>query len=205
MKLYHTELSGHGHRARLFLGLLGLQHELIDVDVAAGAHKTPEFLALNPFGQVPVLDDDGLLVPDSNAILVYLAKKTGRTDWLPEDAAGAAAVQRWLSVAAGELAYGPCAARLVTVFGARFNPAEVIERSHVLLARLESHLTQRDWLVGAGPTLADVAIYSYVARAPEGNVDISDYAAVKRWLGRVEALPGFVPFAQTPAGLTAAA
>ncbi|GAA4257312.1 glutathione S-transferase family protein [Azospirillum formosense] len=204
MKLYHHPLSGHAHRARLFVSLLGLPHELVEVDLKAGAHKTPEFLALNPFGQVPVLEDDGVVVSDSTAILVYLAKKAGRSDWLPEDAQGAAAVQRWLSVAAGEVAYGPAAARLVTVFGAGFNPDEVIGRAHTLLKRLDSHLSGRDWLVGVQPTIADVAIYSYVARAPEGNVDLSGYPAVNAFLRRVEALPGFVPFAQTPAGLTAA-
>ncbi|TWA69863.1 glutathione S-transferase [Azospirillum brasilense] len=204
MKLYHHPLSGHAHRARLFVSLLGLPHELVEVDLKAGAHKTPEFLALNPFGQVPVLEDDDVVVSDSNAILVYLAKKAGRSDWLPEDARTAAAVQRWLSVAAGEVAYGPAAARLVTVFGAGFNPDEVIGRAHTLLKRLDSHLSGRDWLVGIQPTIADVAIYSYVARAPEGNVDLSGYPAVNAFLRRVEALPGFVPFAQTPAGLTAA-
>ncbi|CAO3457124.1 Glutathione S-transferase, unnamed subgroup (EC 2.5.1.18) [Azospirillum argentinense] len=204
MKLYHHPLSGHAHRARLFVSLLGLPHELVEVDLKAGAHKTPDFLALNPFGQVPVLEDDGVVVSDSNAILVYLAKKAGRSDWLPEDARTAAAVQRWLSVAAGEVAYGPAAARLVTVFGAGFNPDEVIGRAHTLLKRLDSHLSGRDWLVGVQPTIADVAIYSYVARAPEGNVDLSGYPAVNAFLRRVEALPGFVPFAQTPAGLTAA-
>ena len=205
MKLYHHPLSGHAHRARLFLGLLGVPHEAVEVDLKAGAHKRPEFLALNPFGQVPVLDDDGTVVPDANAILVYVACKLGRTDWLPEDAAGAAAVQRWLSVAAGELAYGPAAARLVTVFGADFRPAEVIGRAHTLLARMETHLVGRDWLVGAGPTIADVALYSYLAGAPEGNVDLSGYPNVNAFLRRIEALPGFVPFARTPAGLTAAA
>lgn len=203
MKLYHHPLSGHAHRARLFVSLLGLSHELVEVDLMAGAHKSPDFLKLNPFGQVPVLDDDGVVVADSNAILVYLAKKAGRGDWLPEDPSGAAAVQRWLSVAAGEVAYGPAAARLVTVFGAKFNPDEVIGRAHTLLARLESRLSGQDWLVGDHPTIADVAIYSYVARAPEGNVDLSGYPAVRAFLRRVEELPGFVPFAQTPAGLTA--
>lgn len=205
MKLYHHPLSGHAHRARLFLSLLGLPHELIEVDLKAGAHKKPEFLAKSPFGQVPVLEDGATLVADSNAILVYLAKKTGRTDWLPEDPAAAAAVQRWLSVAAGEVAYGPAAARLITVFGAGFNPDEVISRAHLLLGRLEAHLAGRDWLVGQGPTIADVALYSYVARAPEGNVDLSAYPGVNAFLRRIEALPGFVPFAQTPAGLVAAA
>lgn len=205
MKLYHHPLSGHAHRARLFLSLLGVPHEAIEVDLKAGAHKRPEFLALNPFGQVPVLDDAGTVVSDSNAILVYVARKLGRTDWLPSDSQGEAAIQRWLSVAAGELAYGPAAARLVTVFGAKFNPEEVIGRAHTLLGRLEAHLTGRDWLVGERPTIADVALYSYLARAPEGNVDLSGYPTVNAYLRRIEALPGFVPFVQTPAGLTAAA
>jgi len=205
MKIHHHPLSGHCHRVVLFASLLGAAHELVEVDLKSGAHKTPGFLALNPFGQVPVLVDDGIAIADSNAILVYLAKKAGRTDWLPEDALGAATVQRWLSVAAGEIAYGPAAARLVTVFGAGFNADEVIARAHVILDRLERHLTARDWLVADHPTIADVAIYSYVARAPEGNVDLSAYGAVRRFLDRVESLPGFVPFVQTPAGLSASA
>jgi len=203
MKLYHHPLSGHSHRVRLLVSLLGLPHELVEVDLKAGAHKSPDFLKLNPFGQVPVLDDAGIIVADSNAILVYLAKKAGRSDWLPEDSSGAAAVQRWLSVAAGEVAYGPAAARLITVFGATFNADEVIGRAHTLLGRLESHLSTQDWLVGDHPTIADIAIYSYVARAPEGNVDLSGYPSVTAFLGRIEQLPGFVPFAQTPVGLAA--
>ncbi|MCC8975264.1 glutathione S-transferase family protein [Bradyrhizobium brasilense] len=204
MKLYHFALSGHAHRARLFLSLLGIPHELVDVDLKSAAQKRPEYLALNPFGQVPVLDDDGAIIPDSNAILVYLATKLGRTDWLPQDARGAAAVQRWLSVAAGDLAFGPAAARLITVFGAKHNPDDVIARAHVLLKRLEAHLAGRDWLVGAAPTIADVALYSYLSSAPEGNVDLSAYARVNAWLRRIEALPGFVAFAKTPVGLAVA-
>ena len=111
MKLYYHPLSGHSHRAHLFASLVGARPDLIEVDLMSGAHKKPDFLAMNPFGQVPVLDDDGTVVSDSNAILVYLARKLGRTEWLPEDPSGAAAVQRWLSVAAGEVAYGPAAAR----------------------------------------------------------------------------------------------
>ncbi|MDI9276758.1 glutathione S-transferase [Pantoea sp. EABMAA-21] len=201
MKLYHFPLSGHAHRARLFLSLLDLPHEVIDVDLANGEHKSPEFLAINPFGQVPVLEDDGVYISDSNAILVYLAKKSGRSEWLPEDALGAAQVQRWLSVAAGELAYGPCAARLITVFGRPFNPDEVIARAHTILALMDQHLTGREWLVGDRPTIADIAQYSYLIGAPEGNVDLSGYPAVNALLRRIEALPGFVPFPQTAAGL----
>ena len=205
MKLYHFALSGHAHRARLFLSLLATPHELVEVDLKSGAHKAPEFLALNPFGQVPVLDDAGTIVADSNAILVYLATKLGRTDWLPIDAKGAAAVQRWLSVAAGDLAFGPAAARLVTVFGAKYDPEDVIARAHSLLKRLDAHLTGRDWVAAAQPTIADVALYSYLSGAPEGNVDLSAYPRVTAYLDRIEALPGFVPFAKTSAGLRTAA
>ncbi|GAB6842827.1 glutathione S-transferase [Methylorubrum rhodinum] len=203
MKLYDVPLSGHAHRARLFLSLLGVDYETVPVDLRSGEHKAPAFLALNPFGQVPVLDDDGTIVPDSSAILVYLAKKLGRTDWLPEDPEGAARVQRWLAVAAGPIAFGPAAARLVTVFGAAFRPEEVIPRAHAILTLVEAELGLRDWLAAGHPTIADVALYSYVVAAPEGNVDLAPYPAIRAWLARVEALPGFLPFPKTAAGLNA--
>jgi glutathione S-transferase len=203
MKLYYHPLSGHSHRVRLFLGLIGAGHDLVEVDLSTGAHKKPEFLALNAFGQVPVLDDDGTIVTDSNAILVYLSKKLGLNEWLPETPVAAAAVQKWLSVAAGQVAYGPAAARLVTVFGAPFRPEEVITRAHALLAVVETELSGRDFIAAASPTVADVALYSYIARAPEGNVDLQAYPKVRAWLARIEALPGFVEFRRTPVGLAA--
>src|SRR6185503_7118897 len=138
MKLYYHPLSGHAHRARLFLSLLGIAHELVQVDLMSGAHKAPAFLQMNRFGQVPVLDDGGTIISDSNAILVYLAKKHRRADWLPEAPDGAAAVQRWLSVAAGQIAFGPAAARLVTLFGAKFNAEEVIARAQAVLAVIDA-------------------------------------------------------------------
>jgi glutathione S-transferase len=200
MKLYDLTLSGHAHRARLFLGLLGLPYELVPVDFAGGEHKKSDFLAINPFGQVPVLEDNGVIIPDSNAILVYLATKYKRADWLPEDAVGAARVQRWLSVAAGQIAFGPCAARLVTLFGAPFNHGEVIARAHAILKLVEQALTRQDWLAADHATIADVSLYSYVARAPEGDVDLTPYPQVRAWLARVEALDGFVPFPETDRG-----
>jgi glutathione S-transferase len=203
LKLYYHPLSGHAHRVHLFLSLIGVAHDLIEVEFAAGAHKAPGFLKLNRFGQVPVLDDDGTIVSDSNAILVYLAKKYRKTDWLPETPAAAAAVQRWLSVAAGQIAFGPAAARLVTLFGAAFNAEEVIGRAHAVLTLIDEELAEKAWIAAANPTIADVALYSYIARAPEGNVDLSPYRNVNAWLGRVEALPGFVSFGKSPVGLAA--
>ncbi|MFT0174938.1 glutathione S-transferase family protein [Paraburkholderia mimosarum] len=201
MKLYYHPLSGHSHRARLFLSLLGVDHELIEVDLMTAQHKSPEYLKLNRFGQVPVLVDGEKKIADSNAILVYVAKKLGKTDWLPEDPEGAATIQRWLSVAAGEIAYGPAAARLITVFGASRNPEEVIGRAHEVLKLIDAELAGQGFIAKNSPTIADVALYSYIARAPEGNVDLSDYRNVNAWLLRIEALPGFVEFQKTPVGL----
>jgi glutathione S-transferase len=203
MKLYHHPLSGHSHRVRLFLSLLKVPHDLILVDLAKGAHKAPDFLKLNPFGQVPVLDDDGTIVTDSVAILIYLAKKLRRSDWLPEEPLAAAKVQKWLSVAAGEIAYGPAAARLITVFGAGFRSEEVLTRAHNILKQIDAELAQRHFIAATTPTIADVALYSYIASAPEGNVDLSGYPHVRAWLARIEALPGFVEFQKTPVGLAA--
>lgn len=205
MKLYYHPLSGHSHRARLFLSLMDVPFELVEVDLMKAAHKRPEYLKLNSFGQVPTLVDGDLTIADSNAILVYLAKKLEKKEWLPDDPVSAARIQRWLSVAAGEIAYGPAAARLITVFGAAYDPDEVIARAHNILSRVEAELAERNFIVGSRPTIADVALYSYIARAPEGNVDLSAYPKVNQWLERMEALPRFVAFQKTPAGLTAEA
>lgn len=205
IKLYNFPKSGHAHRIELMLSLLNLPTELVFVDLAKGAHKQPDFLALNPFGQVPVIDDNGTVVADSNAILVYLAKKYDNGTWLPEEPAAAARVQRWLSVAAGPLAFGPAAARLVTVFGAAFNTDEVIARAHTLLKVFDAELAKTPFLAGSTPTIADIANYSYIAHAPEGNVSLEPYANVRSWLARIEPLPGFVPMPRTVIGLQTSA
>lgn len=203
IKLYRHPLSGHAHRVQLMLSLLNLPTELADVDLMKGAHKQAEFLALNPFGQVPVLDDSGTVLADSNGILVYLARRYGGDSWLPTDAVGEAAVQRWLSVAAGQIAFGPAAARLVTVFGAKLNADDLIARSHALLKVMEVELSKHAFLVGSHVTIADVAAYTYIAHAPEGNVSLSDYPKVRGWLNAIESLPGFVGMQKTAVGLAA--
>ena len=203
MKLYHFPLSGHAHRARLFLSLLNVKAEIIDLDLANGEHKTPEFLKLNSFGQVPVLVDGDVIVNDSNAILAYVATKLGRKDWMPDDLASVAKIQKWLSVAAGEISYGPCAARLITVFGADFRAEEVIAPAHRILGLINAELENHRFIIGNTPTVADVAFYSYIAGTPEGNVDLAPYPEVRHWLARIEALPGFVALPKTAIGVAA--
>jgi glutathione S-transferase len=204
IRLYRHALSGHSHRAQLLLSLLGLDAELVNVDLAAGEHKQPAFLAKNRFGQLPVLEDGATVIADSNAILVYLAEQYDASNtWLPVDPVAAAEVQRFLSTAAGQTAYGPAAARLVNVFGAALDHKRAIEIAHNLLGVLESHLDGGDWLVGNNPTIADVANYAYIAHAPEGDVALDSYPNVRAWLGRIAALPGFVPMQATEVGLAA--
>lgn len=200
IRLHGFPLSGHCHRVQLFLSLLGLSAEMVMVDLPGGAHKTPGFLARNPFGQVPVIEDGDFTLADSNAILVYLASRYdpgGR--WYPRDPVLAAEVQRWLSVAAGPLAAGPARARLAAVFGLDIDAAEARMASGQLFAVLDAHLADRDFLVGDGPTIADLALYTYTAHAPEGGVALDPYPHIRGWLARIEALPGYVAMKRSPA------
>jgi glutathione S-transferase len=203
IRLLRFRLSGHSHRVELFLSLLRLPYVLVDVALASGEHKRPEFLALNPFGQVPVIQDGAVTVADSNAILVYLASKYDSGTWLPRDPAGAAAVQRWLSVAAGQLVQGPAKARMAKVFKLPGSNDEATTLSHRLFAVMEGVLKDAPYLTGPSPTIADIAMYTYTAHAPEGDLSLDDYPSVRRWLQRIEALPGFVSMAKSavnPAG-----
>lgn len=203
LSLYGFPLSGHSHRAELLLSLLGIKANIIAVDLKNGAHKQPDFLAKNIFGQVPVLEDGDNVIADSNAILVYIATKYDpKRQWLPTDALQAAQVQRFLSVAAGLIAYGPASARLVNVFGAGLDHQQAIEASHKVLTVLEKHLHNRLWLATNHATIADVANYAYIAHAPEGDVALDDYPSVIKWLQRIENLDGFVPMQSTKVGFT---
>jgi glutathione S-transferase len=190
--LHGTRLSGHTHRVMLFLHLLDLPYEF--ADSPADVRRAPAFLALNPLGQIPVLQDGDVVLADSNAILVYLAKRhAAGTAWLPEDPVGAARVQRWLSQAAGEIMFGPAAARVSARFyDTGVPPALAQALAARVLGLMEGELAARAWLAAATPTIADIACYSYVAHAPEGGIALDPYPRVRAWIGRVQALPGFV-------------
>ncbi|WP_425332554.1 glutathione S-transferase family protein [Candidatus Rhodoblastus alkanivorans] len=205
MLLHGFDKSGHSHRAELMLRLLDLPFDFHQVDLAGGEQRSEAFLTLNPFATVPVIEDDGFVLADSCAILVYLATKYDPDgSWLPRDAEGAARVQRWLSVAQGPVFNGPCRARLVTVFGADFDHALARATAEKLFATLDSVLADKTFLVNERPTIADVALYSYIAHAPEGGVALDPHRHIVAWLKRIEGLPGFKPMPATKAGLLAA-
>ena len=199
IRLHHFALSGHAHRVLLALSLLGLPHEVVPVDMRGGQHKSPAFLAMNPWGQVPVIQDGEVTLADSNAILVYLARRYDATgQWLPQDALGQARVQHWLSAAAGLLAFGPAHARVAHLFKRPLDP-RAYQLAATLLGVMEAHLATQRWLASTeAPTIADISLYTYTAHAPEGGIDLAPYPHVRRWLGDVEALPGFVGMPRSP-------
>ncbi|MGZ3475944.1 MAG: glutathione S-transferase family protein [Polyangiales bacterium] len=196
--LHRFALSGHCHRVELMLSLLELPFRAVEIDLAQGEQKRPEFVAKNPFAKVPVLDDGDVTIADSNAILVYLARRYAENGpWLPRDPASAAEVQRWLSIASGPLAEGPAKARVIALFERPVDaePARTLARE--LFARMNDHLADRAMLASATPTLADVAMYAYTAHAPEGGGSLAPYPHIRRWLERIQSLPRFVPMQAT--------
>jgi glutathione S-transferase len=196
--LYATPLSGHCHRVELLLLMLKLPY--IVVEAPAAVRASAQFRVLNPLAQIPVLTDGDLVLCDSGAIMVYLVRRYAPdSQWLPQDAIAAAQVQRWLSIAAGELKYGPAAARIAALWGGGADRTGAIEIANRLLPFMEAHLANRIYLAADHPTLADLACYSYVAHAPEGGIPLDPYPALRAWLARIEALPNFKPMPRSQA------
>lgn len=198
IRLYDFNLSGNAHKARNLLSLLGVPHQRVPVDLLASEQKQPAYLDLNPFGQVPVLSDGEVVLRDSSAILVYLGRKYGGSQWLPVDAVGEARVQEWLATASTEIAGSVGLARLIEVFGAEGDLGAARERGHALLARIDAHLAARAYLASDRPTIADIACHTYIALAPDGGVALDAYPNVRGWIERLEKVPGFEPVPVRP-------
>jgi glutathione S-transferase len=200
--LHGLRLSGHVHRVVLLLRALSIPYRFVDAPTEV--RRTAEFLALNPLGQIPVLQDGALVLADSNAILVYLAKRYAPgSAWLPEEPVAASQVQRWLSIAAGELMHGPATARAITLWGVPGEHARSVAIATRLFRFMEAHLADREYLAAGQATLADLACYTYTAHAPEGGLSLSPYPAILGWLARVEGLPWFeaMPRSALPASV----
>ena len=167
IQLYGHEVSGNSYKVRLFLSLLQLESEWIKVDLLKAEQKSPEHLARNAFGQVPTLVDGAITLSDAQAILVYLARQYGGEQWLPIDALPLAQVVRWLSTAAGEVRQGPEHARLYHLFGAAaINIERANQKAEFILTQLNQQLNDRSWLEFERPTIADIAVFPYIALAP---------------------------------------
>ncbi len=192
IKLHDSPISGNAYKARLFLSLLGIEYQVVPVNLQSGENRSEEFLARNPRGQIPVLEDDETVIWDSQAILIYLARRYGGEDWLPLQAAPMAEVAQWLAVSENELLFGLARARAVKRFGRDFDLAACQKYGSGGLKVLDGRLKDRLWLAGDGPTIADIACFPYVALAPGGEVPLDDRPNVLSWLGRLQTLPGYV-------------
>ncbi|HET9122982.1 MAG TPA: glutathione S-transferase family protein [Acidiferrobacteraceae bacterium] len=196
MILYDFERSGNCYKIRLFLSILGIPYERRTVDLQAGAQRQAEFLALNPRGQIPVLEDQGLVLCESAAILAYLAR-TYAPSWLPEAPVPLARILQWLILEQNEGRYGLARARAIALKApSALARTGTLEESVALASKalsvLDQQLQQSPWLVAEHPepTIADIACYPYVALAPEGGLSLTPFAAIGAWIRRLSALPG---------------
>lgn len=193
IKLYGHELSGNVYKVRLLLSLLDLEYEFVRLDILKGEHKQPEYLKINPFGQIPSLIDRDKVFLDAQAILVYLARQYGNEQWLPTDAEGLSKVVRWLSTTAGEIRQGVESARLFHLFKVQaINIDRAYEKSAFMLEQINNHLAEREWLELDRPTIADIAAFPYIALAGDGQVTLDEYPHILAWIERIKQLPAFV-------------
>jgi glutathione S-transferase len=192
LTLYDMMDSGNAYKVRLLLHLLDIPHRSIEHDIDKGETRTPEFLAKNPNGRVPVLLlEDGTYLAESNAIICYLADGT---PFLPAERLARAQVLQWLFFE--QYSHEPYVAtpRYIIKHLGRSHPraAELpgrIERGHQALTVMETHLKQRQFFVGERYTVADIAIYAYTHVAHEADIDLKPYPRVREWLSRVANQP----------------
>ncbi|NHC35160.1 glutathione S-transferase family protein [Scytonema millei] len=192
IQLYDFVLSGNCHKVRLLLSMLNLDYESVPVNLKAGEHKTERFLQLNPCGQVPVLMDGDVILRDSQAILVYLARRYGGEDWLHLEPEAIAKIMQWLSFAANEIANSLAAARRYFIFQGQLDIDLTQQKAHQVLQILDRHLTNNQWLECSHPTIADLACFPYVGLAADAKVALDNYPHVITWCDRVKQLPGYV-------------
>jgi glutathione S-transferase len=196
LRLYDFPDSGNGYKVRLLLHRLAIPFELVEVDILKGETRTPDFLARNPNGRIPVLElDDGTCLPESNAILAYLAEGT---PYLPDTRLDRARVLQWMFFE--QYSHEPNIATVrFWLKHDRLTPEREAmlpgrrEQGYAALAVMEVHLSGRPFLVADRFTIADIALYAYTHVAGEGGFDLSGYPAVRAWLGRVAGQDGHVP------------
>ncbi|MGH8596561.1 MAG: glutathione S-transferase family protein, partial [Gammaproteobacteria bacterium] len=204
MKLYSHEESGNSYKVRLLLSFLEIPCEIANVDLLQDAQHQPAFLAINPRGEVPALVDGDLVLRDSAAILLYLASKHGADRWWSRELAVQAQIVEWLAFAASWVQYGVFTARAMISFGIPANglPADFQDNLDAAKIRggrsldiLDAHLKGNDWLVAQRPTIADIAVFPYVALSPMGDISLQPYPAIGAWITRFKQLPSFIAIA----------
>jgi len=201
--LYDYELSGNCYKLRLFMSILGLEYRKVPVEFFPGQeHKGDAFLAINPLGQLPVLDDGGFVLRDAQAILSYLAARYDSSGhWYPvADPRRLGETNMWLAFA-DSITGTASAARLHDLLRYDIDAEKARAGAHALFRVLDERLwfSEREdagWICsGAHPTVADIACFPYIALSDEGGISLMDYPAVRRWIDRLKRLPGFIVMA----------
>ena len=192
MKLYNVEVSGNCYKIRLFLSLLDVDYEIVPIDIARREQKSPSYLKKNPLGEIPVLEDEDLILRDSQAILVYLALKHGSEDWLPRSPSEMARVMQWLSTASNEIARGLADSRYYEKFKIDLDIKKAHDISKSILTVVDNHLADKEWLELDHVTIADIACFPYIALAHEGGISLDAYPNVQKWITRIKKLPKFI-------------
>jgi glutathione S-transferase len=191
--LYDHPLSLNCYKVRLLLSILQVEYHRETIDLRKGEHKRAGFVAMNPFAQVPVLVEGSLVLRDSHAILVWIARKYGDDPWMPRDPDQEALVNAWLAAAAFELRLGPYDARLAKLAPAFcVNAGTALERTAIALKLYDDRLANRQWIALEQPTVADIAAFPAISQCVEGDVSLAPYPAATAWLDRVRGLPGFI-------------
>ena len=205
LRLYDNHLSGNGYKPRLLLSHLGLTYERVEIDILNGESRTPEFLAKNANGRIPVLElEDGTCIAESNAILVYLAEGSR---FLPSGRLNRAMTVQWMFFE--QYSHEPCIAvaprhwlqHLEMTGSQRSQLPERQAGGKAALAVMEGHLGASQWFGGDAMSVADIALYAYTHVADEGGFNLVDYPAVSDWLARVAAEPGHVAMNPVPMGV----
>src|SRR5690554_2633429 len=191
IRLHSTMGSVNGYKVRLFLSILDLEYELVDVDMYGGEHKREPFLSLNPFGQMPALQDGDFTIADSHACLVYLARNHASGTWLPSDAAGEAEVAKWQAKSANEVHHGPWMkrAKIRRPDAITLADEEIDARCDRILALIDARLEKHDWLALEFPTIADISVFGPVSILKTSGYDTDRWPALTRWLERIRRLP----------------
>jgi glutathione S-transferase len=196
ISVHGFSLSGNCHKVKLLLQQLGRDYRWVETDSAHGATRTPGYLAKNPNGKVPMLElDDGRILVESNAILCWLAEGT---QFLPADPWQKAQALAWMFFE--QYSHEPYVAVARFICGwtpidspRRADLPKLRERGHSALAVMERHLSAHDWFTGDDYGIADIALHAYTCVATHGGIALDAYPALRAWLARVEATPGFVP------------
>jgi glutathione S-transferase len=198
LRLYDYLESGNGYKVRLLLHQLGIPFERVELDIVKGETRTPAFLAKNPNGRIPALElEDGTCLPESDAILWYLAEGT---PFLPAERLARAQVLSWLCWEQYSHEPNIATLRFWTHAGFLAQRAALVpgkrEAGVAALGLMEGHLAKRSFFVGERYTIADIALYAYTHVAEEGGFALAPYPAIRAWLARVAAQPRHIPITQ---------